>query len=78
MISLLQNGADQVEERAFTLDDVRNAREVFTSSAGAMIAPVLSLDGDSIGEGQPGPVTRAIQAAYYQFIGADLAALDWL
>ena len=78
LLSLLQNGADQVEERAFTLDDVRNAREVFTSSAGAMIAPVLSLDGDSIGEGQPGPVTRAIQAAYYQFIGADLAALDWL
>ena len=77
LISLLQNGADQIEERTFTLDEVRHAQEVFTSSAGAMIAPVLSLDGDMIGDGQPGPVTRAVQAAYYEFIGADISALDW-
>ncbi|MEL7540610.1 MAG: aminotransferase class IV, partial [Pseudomonadota bacterium] len=78
LVELFQNSDTQIEERAFTLDELRAAREVFTSSAGAMIAPVLSIDGDAIASGQPGPVTRSVQAAYYRFIGADLSTLDWL
>lgn len=67
-----------VEERPFSLDELFSAREAFTSSTGAMIAPLLEVDGKPIAQGIPGPVTRRIQAAYYEFIGADLSAIDWL
>lgn len=71
-------GNIKVEERAFSLAELRSASEAFTSSTGAMIAPLLAVDGQSIGDGKPGPVTRKVQAAYYEFIGANLSAIDWL
>lgn len=74
----LMSGISIVEERAFTLDELRSAREAFTSSTGVVIAPVLSLDGTLIGSGRPGPVTRQVQRAYYAYIGADPRKYDWL
>lgn len=71
-------GDIEVEERAFSLDELRSAREAFTSSTGAMIAPLLAVDGHLIGNGEPGPITRRVQSAYYDFIGADLRAISWL
>lgn len=71
-------GDVNVEERAFSLDELRSAREAFTSSTGAMIAPLLAVDGRLIGDGKPGSITRKVQSAYYGFIGADLRAIDWL
>lgn len=77
LISLF-SGAANVEERRFTLDELRTAREAFTSSTGVVIAPVQSVDGAFIGSGRPGPVTRKVQAAYYTYIGADLSQYHWL
>lgn len=71
-------GDIDIHERAFSLDELRSAREAFTSSTGAMIAPLLAIDGQPIGDGVPGLITRKVQAAYYAFIGADLGAIDWL
>jgi D-alanine transaminase len=51
-----------VEER-FTLAEINEAREAFISSA-AGVMPVLAIDGASIGEGKPGPVTRRVQELY--------------
>lgn len=78
VLSLMGNETIDLEERAFTLDELRMAEEAFTSSTGVVIAPVLSVDGAKIGTGRPGPVTRQVQVAYYQYIGADLTAFDWL
>ena len=78
LLSLFEDSGAVVTERAFTLAELKAAQEVFTSSAGALIAPVLSLDGAAIGTGRPGPVTRQVQAAYYTYMGADLRAIDWL
>ncbi len=73
VLGLLRGAGLAVEERAFTLDEMRGAAEAFTSSTGVVIAPVLSLDATPIGSGKPGPVTRAVQRLYYQHIGADPA-----
>lgn len=72
-------GADvPLVEARFSVEALRSASEVFTSSAGALIAPVVSLDGAPIGSGRPGPVTRNIQRLYYDRMGADLGPLSWL
>lgn len=75
---LLAADQSQCSERAFTLEELRQAKEAFTSSTGIVIAPVLSLDGQPIGTGQPGPVTRKVQALYYRHIGADLSQISFL
>ncbi len=53
-----------VEERPFSLHELREAREAFISGAGTLVLPVVEVDGRAIGTGQPGPVTAAIRAAY--------------
>lgn len=44
--------------------DLHAADEVLLSGTGAGVVPVSHFDGQPIGGGAPGPVTRALQAAY--------------
>jgi D-alanine transaminase len=53
-----------IEERAFTLDEMRGAAEVFLTAASAFVLPCVRLDGDPIGEGRPGPVVQRLRAIY--------------
>ena len=79
VIDLFSASSLRIEERLFTVDEVKSATETFTSSAGAIIAPVTKLDGIQIGNGQPGPITRRVQRAYYERMGADIAtAAPWI
>ncbi|WP_213270711.1 aminotransferase class IV [Hyphomonas sp.] len=72
VMKLREAGGFTITERAFTPEEAVNAAEVFTSSAGAMVAPVVTLDGRPVGEGRPGPVTRRVQRLYYEAMGADV------
>ena len=44
------------EERAFTLDEMRSAREIFITAATTFVKPITALDGALVGDGTPGPV----------------------
>jgi D-alanine transaminase len=54
-----------VLEQAFTVAEAKAAREAFITSASNIAIPVLSIDGATIGEGRPGPVSRALRDAYF-------------
>ena len=61
--------ADQgltVEERPFNLEDVKSAREAFITGAGALVMPVVRVDGQPIGDGAVGPVAKKLRAAYIE------------
>lgn len=73
LLSVLEKAGLRIEERAFSVAEAKSAAEVFTSSTGVVIAPVLKLDDTVIGDGKPGPVTRTVQRHYYSYIGADVA-----
>lgn len=76
--SLGQQGR-KITERAFTLEEARNAAEAFTTAATGLVTPVVEIDGAKVGSGKPGPVTRSIQKLYYTAIGADVAkAAPWV
>lgn len=62
----------RITERSFTPDEVRNAAEAFITGAGSLVTPVVSIDGQPIGEGRPGPVTRRLQQLYFTAAGAQL------
>jgi branched-chain amino acid aminotransferase group I len=51
-------------ERNVTLAEVYSADEMFTTGTMGELAPVLAVDGRTIGEGLVGPLTRHLQAHY--------------
>lgn len=56
----------RLDERAFTPEEARNAREAFITGAGALIMPVVAIDGAPIGDGKPGPVAQRLRALYIE------------
>ena len=68
----------KITERSFSLEEATAAAEAFNTSAVALVAPVVEIDSQPVGTGNPGPVTRSIQRLYYQALGADVAkAAPW-
>ena len=58
-----QAGID-VDERPFTVEEALQADEAFISSATSITLAVVSIDGQSIGDGVPGPITRKLRELY--------------
>jgi D-alanine transaminase len=55
-----------VEERPFTIAEARAADEAFVTSASAFVTPVVEIDGQAIGEGRPGPLSRRLREIYIE------------
>jgi D-alanine transaminase len=72
LAALAQQGFNAVEERPFTVEEARAAREAFVTSASGGVIPVVAIDGRAVGEGSPGTLTRRIHALYSEF-AAELA-----
>ncbi len=73
LLGLLNGAGLRAEERAFSLDELRAAREVFLTSATSFVKPVLAVDGAPVGAGTPGPVTQALFAAFGRHVAAEAA-----
>lgn len=54
----------KVEERAFTLDEAKAADEAFITSASTFVMPVVSIDGETLGDGTPGPIAKRLREIY--------------
>ena len=55
-----------LETREIQAEEVRRADEVFLTSTAGGIIPVTKVDGSSVGDGAPGPVTLRLREAYWQ------------
>lgn len=60
VMKLAQEMGFTVKEEVLTLHDVYTADECFITGTAAEIVPVVKLDGRTIGEGAPGPITKAL------------------
>jgi D-alanine transaminase len=54
------------EERAFTVDEAKQAREAFITGAGSLVLPVTRIDATVLGDGTPGPVAKRLRDVYIQ------------
>ncbi|WP_118132749.1 D-amino-acid transaminase [Oceanicella sp. SM1341] len=52
------------EERPFTIAEAQDAAEAFSTSASAFVMPVVEVDGVTLGDGTPGPVTKRLRELY--------------
>lgn len=54
----------RVEERPFTVEEAKGAREAFITAATAFVTPVTAIDGAPVGEGTSGPVALRLRDLY--------------
>jgi len=53
-----------LREERLPLDRWRRAAEMFLASTSHEVCPLVTLDGQPVGEGKPGPITRRLMAAF--------------
>ena len=69
----------EVRAKRLTRDDVYIADEAFFTGTAAEVTPIRELDGRQIGEGKAGPMTLAIQKAFFDVVtGKDKKRRAWL
>ena len=74
----MERGMRLVEQR-FTRDELYIADEAFFTGTAAEITPIREVDNRTIGTGKPGPVTKELQAAFFDIVhGKDGRHGDWL
>lgn len=63
---LAQSEGLEVDERPFGVAEAKEAKEAFMTGAGALLTPIVSIDGIKVGEGRPGPVAKRLRALYIE------------
>ena len=66
LLELCQAEGINLEQRLFTLEEALDADEAFISSATTIVHPVISIDGQAIATGKPGPITQKLRTLYIQ------------
>jgi len=58
----------KIEERAFTLDEAKSAKEMFLTSSTSCATPIINLDGQKIGDGIPGRAASKLLESYCAYM----------
>ncbi|MHA6260394.1 D-amino-acid transaminase [Sporosarcina sp. CAU 1771] len=64
VLALCEENQIPFKEKSFTIDEVFEMDEVFYTSTTAEVMPVVTIDGQEIGSGKPGPITRQLQVLF--------------
>jgi branched-chain amino acid aminotransferase len=68
-----------VKEDRFTRDSMYLADELFMTGTAAEVTPVREVDNRRVGKGEPGPITKKIQDAYFKAVrGEEPRYREWL
>jgi D-alanine transaminase len=55
----------KVEERKFTVEEAKGAREAFITAASTIVMPVVQIDGATVANGHPGSIATQLRAAFH-------------
>ena len=55
----------KVEERAFTVEEAKAAREAFITAATTLVMPVVAIDGAPVANGHPGSIALSLRGAFF-------------
>ncbi|MEB2345000.1 MAG: branched-chain amino acid transaminase [Deltaproteobacteria bacterium] len=79
ILALARDRGIPVEESGITRDELYIADEVFLTGTAAEVTPIREIDRRRIGEGRRGPVTKALQTAFFDLVaGKDRKYEGWL
>ena len=78
-IEIAQALSYEVESRSLEVDDLLNADEAFFTGTAAEITPIREVDGQAIGSGSRGKVTKHLQETFFDAVnGRDARFAKWL
>jgi D-alanine transaminase len=60
LMAELREAGIAFEEREFSMEELRRAREAFITSATSFVKPITKIDGAPVGNGEVGPVVRKL------------------
>jgi branched-chain amino acid aminotransferase len=79
VIEIARDKGIPVHERPLTRDELYTADEIFLTGTAAEVTPIREVDHRSIGDGKRGPITRTLQAAFFDVVsGRDPKYERWL
>ncbi len=64
VFDIIRREGYRLAERPFTVAEAKAAREAFVTSTAVELLPVVRIDGDTVGDGVPGPLSRTLRAFY--------------
>lgn len=67
VVELCNKHAIACEERIISEAELRSANEIWLSSSTKEVIPVITLDGEAVGNGEPGPVWENVLALYQEY-----------
>jgi len=67
LIEVMEALQVRFEERPFSPAEARDAAEAFVTSASQIVMPVVSVDGQPIGDGTPGEISRRLRQEFHRF-----------
>ncbi|MBO8156254.1 MAG: D-amino-acid transaminase [Bacillaceae bacterium] len=66
VLNICQENQFPYEEKVLTLNDVKQLDEAFITSTTAEVMPITAIDDITVGNGEPGPVTRKLQKLFFE------------
>ena len=56
----------KIEERRFTVEEAKQAKEAFITAATTICVPVTKIDGQPVGDGKVGDISRSLRAHFHE------------
>jgi D-alanine transaminase len=56
----------RIEERKFTVDEAKAAREAFMTAASTVVMPVVAIDDQPVANGKPGSIATTLRSAFHE------------
>ncbi|MEO3430112.1 D-amino-acid transaminase [Pelagibius sp. CAU 1746] len=68
LLKLIRAEGYDLEERAFSVEEAKAAKEAFLTSSTSLVLPITSLDDQPIGNGHPGILTGKLRQVYIDYM----------
>jgi D-alanine transaminase len=70
LLGMVDQAGIEMQERGFSVAELRAAREVFLTSATSFVKPIVKLDADPVASGQAGPIARLLFDIFARHVSA--------
>ncbi len=68
VIRLARDAQMKIVERPFTVEEAKEASEAFLTSTTSFVLPIVSIDGEPVGDGRPGLVATRLRDFYVDYL----------
>ena len=68
LLNLIKAEGYELEERCFSVEEAKGAREAFLTSSTSFVLPITQIDGQPVGNGHPGILTGKLRQHYVDYV----------